>query len=101
MSEPILGYSATRVRYAHVPGDGWRSRMAWWLRRLAARVDDVPATTMCMAFDSEPEVSADAVGNAVMQGVEVTERLFRDEVAAAAAEQALRNHCPELIEEDS
>lgn len=100
MSNQIIAYVATRVRYDHNAGDGWRSRLAWWLRRLAARVDDVPATTICVAMDSHPEVPDDAVSNAITQGVEVMGRLHREAVEAETAELALRYQTPELMKEE-
>lgn len=78
--------------------NGWRERLAWFIRDLADKLDG-SGRTIKIDYQVTPEVSRDDVDTCLGKGFAVTQSLLTQLAHQAACEDIMREAKAELYEE--
>lgn len=79
---------------SHSPEDGWRSVLAWWLRRTSDLLDG--GQSVRLKITTDPDLETDVVGSCVMRGLRHADSLIGEMAHQKACEMAMREANPEL-----
>lgn len=80
--------------------DGWRMRLAWWLRRLAAWIDG-SSCTITLDWASNPSLSRKTQDECIYAGLGYIRDSLQSEHNIALQEEAFARLYPELAKGDS
>lgn len=84
----IIWRHRTEAADRYLPGKGIRSRIAWWLRRVADKIDE--GRSVRIHIQTEPGLSEADTAACITRGFEHANRLAGDLASQAACEQALK-----------
>ena len=79
---------------SHFPEDGWRSALAWWLRKTGDLLDG--GQSVRLKVTTRPRLETDVVGSCVMRGLRHADLLIGEMAHQKACEEVMREANPEL-----
>lgn len=78
--------------------DGWRARLAWWLRGWADGLDG--GHSMRLSGFTEPAIDGPTQAKCLHAGLLHAQSLMREAARAESIEDQMRQLCPTLYDED-
>ncbi|WP_417518792.1 hypothetical protein [Marinobacter sp.] len=98
MSEIIASYWS-HLNIRSQAGATFRSRCAWWVRRLASRIDGEYGFTVTM--ESSHDVPREDRTACLVAGFTLAKKLYEERVLHEAIEEVMADVYPELQEDDN